>query len=90
MLNVKVTVNKCNIAIIVATDKLQTCSPEGAAVTIEYSRNSIIYFDSFITNGTKISVVYVYIVVCLFVLCADVVAGVSRAFICSVLELSND
>ena len=33
--------NKCNVAIIVATNKLQTRSSEGAAVTVEYRRDSI-------------------------------------------------
>jgi len=35
-------VNKCSIGIVIATNKLQTRSPEGAAVTVEYSRNDIL------------------------------------------------
>jgi len=35
-------VNKCNVRIVVATNKLQTRSPEGAAVRVEYSRDSIL------------------------------------------------
>jgi len=34
-------VNKCNVGIVVATNKLQALSPEGATVSVEYSRNSM-------------------------------------------------
>jgi len=34
-------VNKCKVGIVVTTDKLQTRLPEGAAVTVKYSGNSI-------------------------------------------------